>query len=49
MVNILLMILLLCMAVFFFNIYFQLARIENSLKSLLENVETYLLNQYGEE
>ena len=47
--NILLLILVLCLAGFFINIYMQLARVEASLKGLLENVEGYLMQVYGEE
>jgi hypothetical protein len=47
--DLMIFILILCLGGFFLNIYFQLAKIEKSLTSLLERIETYLLNVYGEE
>ena len=47
MLNFFLFVLLLCLAAFFVNLYFQLSRIENTLKSHLEKIEVYLSEVYG--
>lgn len=47
--NLFLLLFVLCLLFFFLTVYFQLVKMETSLKKHLEQIEYYLVDIYGEE